>query len=158
MKLALLGWMVMISTAGCLVSAALAGSGPNDALRYAGVAMLLLSPVLFVPPFVILARQGGGKEGRSYMDTSSVVESGPYAIVRHPQYVGYMLLNAGFVFLTQAWPVALFGLPAIGFLAAVAVEEEGMLAQRFGEAYEEYRRRVPRFNVLAGVARRATRA
>ena len=73
-----------------------------------------------------------------------IVDSGPYAIVRHPIYTGIL---AG-IFATAA----MRGAP-IGFVGAVVVSygftlkarlEEGFLREQLGaEIYDSYRRRVP---------------
>ncbi|MGB0033972.1 MAG: isoprenylcysteine carboxylmethyltransferase family protein [Candidatus Acidiferrales bacterium] len=74
-----------------------------------------------------------------------VVHSGIYARIRHPRYIGSLLAILGACFLAGTrtmWIVAavwwLLTLVAIAF-------EERELRNRFGAAYEEYCRRVPRF-------------
>ena len=78
--------------------------------------------------------------------TQQLVTERPYARTRNPMIFGYF-----FVMLAIA---ALYGSPgmlaAIAFLALIGwvnivLFEEPALARRFGEAYREYRRRVPRF-------------
>lgn len=73
-----------------------------------------------------------------------LVQSGPYGIVRHPIYTSMLglLLASGFV-ITPPWPLAIsLGIFAIGTWIRVDAEEK-LLAQHFGKAFEEYRRRVP---------------
>jgi len=69
-----------------------------------------------------------------------LVQTGPYAIVRHPIYTGLSLAVIGTA-LTKGTLAAYIGLAAIfiAFLIRVAVEEQLMSGQ-FGEAYEAYRR------------------
>jgi len=72
---------------------------------------------------------------------------GPYGWVRHPFYVANLLLDtglflmAGLPWLALGYAVAIFP-PAYGF--TVLAEEEALRA-RFGEAYDAYAARVPRF-------------
>jgi protein-S-isoprenylcysteine O-methyltransferase Ste14 len=70
-----------------------------------------------------------------------LVESGPYAFVRHPVYAGGFLFFLGFALATS--PVALLPLAALALLwrNKAALEEE-LLAERF-DGYADYRRRVP---------------
>jgi protein-S-isoprenylcysteine O-methyltransferase Ste14 len=69
-----------------------------------------------------------------------LVETGPYAFVRHPVYAGGFLFFLGFALATS--PVALLPLAALALLwrNKAALEEE-LLAERFDD-YSDYRRRV----------------
>jgi protein-S-isoprenylcysteine O-methyltransferase Ste14 len=72
-----------------------------------------------------------------------IVDTGPYAIVRHPIYTG-LLLSA---FATAALEATWFGfvgaaLMTLGFYLKARLEER-FLRGDLGVAYDEYRRRVP---------------
>jgi protein-S-isoprenylcysteine O-methyltransferase Ste14 len=74
-----------------------------------------------------------------------VVRKGIYARIRHPRYTGSFLAILGACFLagTRAlWIVA--GVWAVLILIAIGFEERELRA-RFGAAYEDYCRQVPRF-------------
>ncbi|MEV4952908.1 isoprenylcysteine carboxylmethyltransferase family protein [Paenarthrobacter nitroguajacolicus] len=74
-----------------------------------------------------------------------LVTTGPYAASRHPMYLGWWMIHAGVaVSRGSAWPVVT--MPA-GMLVEHlgALWEESMLRQRFGEAYADYERDVPRY-------------
>jgi protein-S-isoprenylcysteine O-methyltransferase Ste14 len=153
-----IGWAAMASTMALIVAHLVLGRGPHAPLRAVGAGFLLLSGLLFIPPFFVLARYGKPPADRSYMDTSLVVSHGPYGIVRHPQYLGYVCLSIGFTLQSQAWPAAVLGALSVALFYALAVAEERQLVARFGDGYIEYCRRVPRFNLLAGLLRRTTRS
>lgn len=88
------------------------------------------------------------------MDTTVVVDRGLYGWVRHPQYLAYILFMVAFSLLAQhLWVTLCAGLTVL-FLDLTAVMEERECASRWGLAYREYLERVPRFNLLAGAARR----
>jgi protein-S-isoprenylcysteine O-methyltransferase Ste14 len=75
-----------------------------------------------------------------------LISSGPFALIRNPLYVGNILLWAGFAIVAQlVWlaPVAIL-LLALEYHAIVRWEE-GLLAQRIGQPYEQYVARVPRW-------------
>jgi protein-S-isoprenylcysteine O-methyltransferase Ste14 len=127
--------------------------GNNAHLRGAGVVLLALSCVFIFAPFFLLARHGRSQGGGTYMQTGVVVDRGLYAITRHPQYLGYMLLACGFALLSQHWLIIfLAALGATGFYLQALAEEKYCLAH-FGVAYERYLRRVPRFNIVLGIIR-----
>lgn len=72
-------------------------------------------------------------------------EAGPYRFSRNPQYVGDILATIGLAVVansTLLWIVALIAL--VGLVLAPYAEEP-WLRDRFGESYEAYRARVPRF-------------
>ena len=143
----------MIAVAILLVAQFLLPRGTVGWLSACGAGALILAPLFIFPPFGTLARRGGVPSGRPYYDTTRVVDRGAFAIVRHPQYLGYMLLGAGFALLSQH-PLAL-GLAAVALacFAWYAAQEERDCLRRFGEAYATYRRRVPRFNFVLGLVR-----
>jgi methanethiol S-methyltransferase len=71
--------------------------------------------------------------------------SGAYARIRHPQYVGFVLIMFGFLL---QWPtlVTLVLFPILVFMYArlARIEEAEMLSQ-FGDEYARYAARTPRF-------------
>jgi protein-S-isoprenylcysteine O-methyltransferase Ste14 len=77
-------------------------------------------------------------------DEHRLVDSGPYALVRHPIYTGIIIaLFATAV--TEATLVALLGAVfiATGLWVKARAEECFLLAELGPDAYESYRRRVP---------------
>ena len=73
-----------------------------------------------------------------------IVDTGPYALVRHPIYSGLMF-SALATALMQASPTALAGalLVCVGFAITARIEEGFLRAQLGAEAYDAYSRRVP---------------
>jgi len=71
--------------------------------------------------------------------------SGPYSHVRHPQYVAFIVIMAGFLF---QWPtvvtLAMFPVLVYMYIRLARREEQVALAE-FGDAYSSYMRRVPAF-------------
>jgi len=71
--------------------------------------------------------------------------TGAYARVRHPQYLGFVLIMTGFLL---QWPtlVTLAMYPVLVYMyARLAKREEAEMLARFGEAYRRYRETVPAF-------------
>lgn len=77
--------------------------------------------------------------------TNTLAETGPYAYVRHPQYVGFVLIMIGFLF---QWPtiltVAMFPILLIVYWR-LALREERDVEAELGDVYRRYAARVPRF-------------
>ncbi len=104
-------------------------------------------------PFLHLARYGKPKPGDAFFETTQVADKGVYGLVRHPQYLGYMLLVVGFASINPH-PLTL-GLAgaAVAFFYLQCVVEERFCLERMGTAYGEYKKRVPRINVVLGLYR-----
>ncbi|RUM95713.1 isoprenylcysteine carboxylmethyltransferase family protein [Pseudaminobacter arsenicus] len=70
---------------------------------------------------------------------------GPYGYVRHPQYVGFVLVLLGFL---VQWPtlltLAMFPV-LVAMYVRLARREEAEVRARFGEAYDRYAAGVPAF-------------
>lgn len=74
-----------------------------------------------------------------------LLQTGVYARIRHPRYVSVafgMLAAAVFCNYQSLWIVTVLMFPA---LYGIVLLEERELVDRFGEAYVDYSRRVPRF-------------
>ncbi len=80
--------------------------------------------------------------------------TGPYARIRHPQYVAFVLVLLGFLL---QWPTLLtllmFPILLVMYLR-LAITEEAEMRKQFGSAYETYAAQTPRF--VPSLARRAT--
>ena len=77
--------------------------------------------------------------------TRSIATSGIYARIRHPQYVGFVLIMIGFLF---QWPtlVTLTMFPILVFMyIRLARREEREALAEFGSDYEFYMQQVPAF-------------
>ena len=76
---------------------------------------------------------------------NALAVTGPYARIRHPQYVAFVLILFGFLL---QWPtlLTLLMFPILLLMyGRLAITEEADMRMRFGDAYESYFRRTPRF-------------
>ena len=71
--------------------------------------------------------------------------TGIYGRVRHPRYAGMMASVAGACLVGWTPQLAVLGAAWLALALAAIHMEEKELEARFGEAYREYARRVPRF-------------
>lgn len=75
----------------------------------------------------------------------ALATAGPYARIRHPQYVAFVMILLGFLL---QWPtlltLAMFPI-LVAMYARLAVTEEAEMRRSFGAAFEVYAARTPRF-------------
>lgn len=103
----------------------------------------LLSNLLILAGFIIVYKSWKILHASQQQET--LATTGPYAYVRHPQYVGFILVMIGFLFM---WPT-LTTLVMFPILVCVyirlAKREEDIVLEQFGSAYLDYRKNVPAF-------------
>ena len=87
-----------------------------------------------------------GSIGREFL-----VESGMYAFVRHPEFLGHILIIFALVIISQHWISLIVGAILIILLCLAMIEEEKRNIEKFGDAYRDYMKRVPRINLIAGI-------
>jgi len=127
-------------------------------LAYVGVALYVLSGTVFgMLPIVEFRKKGGVKKGASYVQTTQLVDSGIYSIVRHPQYVTFILWAIAGMLLFQQWIIIILGIPIIPLTYFDLIRADKALIEKFGEDYKAYMKRVPRANFLLGILRRLRR-
>ena len=126
----------------------------NEALQWVGYIVWWLSAFFGWAPIFILGRKGGVPKGKSYVHTTALVETGLYAIVRHPQMgTAGLLMCLGLMLLTQHWSSVALGIPAMVLIYLDLLKEDQRCIQKFGDAYRQYMQRVPQVNFVAGFVR-----
>ena len=116
-------------------------------LAYFGVGIYIFSGFIFgMLPVFEFRRKGGVKKGKSYIHTTKIVDTGIYSIVRHPQYICFMLFAIAGMLLFQHWIVICFGIPILPltYIDLLNADKEGI--KKFGESYKKYMKKVPRAN------------
>jgi hypothetical protein len=75
-----------------------------------------------------------------------LIDTGPFAVVRNPLYLGNIALWTGFALTAGAlWLAPLVVVVLAAVYHAIVRWEEGLLETRLGDAYREYCVRVPRW-------------
>jgi protein-S-isoprenylcysteine O-methyltransferase Ste14 len=110
--------------------------------------------VLVLAPIVMFPRRGRVPEKRSFVDTTVLVDSGIYAVVRHPQYLGGIVsIFITCIFWYPHWLFAVLGVIGSLLTYLSAGEEDRYLIDKFGDSYVAYMNKVPRLNIFLGIVR-----
>ena len=134
----------------------LSGVSQIEILAYFGVGLYVFSGVFFgMLPVFEFRKKGGVRKGQSYIHTTKLVDTGIYSIVRHPQYVTFMLWAIAGMLLFQHWIIILLGIPIFPLTYIDLVRADRDAIEKFGDDYKAYMKRVPRANFLLGIIRRS---
>lgn len=133
----------------------LSGVSQTAVLAYAGVGLYVFSGLVFGGlPVIEFRRKGGVKKGKSYIHTTKLVNTGIYSIVRHPQYVTFILWAIAGMLLFQHWIVVLLGIPILPLTYVDLIRADKDAIEKFGDGYKAYMKRVPRANFMLGIIKR----
>ncbi len=132
------------------------GSG-NDVIFWAGWCIWFISVIFAILPMIVLKRSGGVKKGDSYVKTTRLVNTGIYAIVRHPQYTAGLLFSLALILISQTVLVTILGLLTIALVYIDIYIADKYEIKKFGGEYKDYMKKVPRTNFVLGMIRYITR-
>ena len=102
---------------------------------YAGLPICLLALVMSLMSGISFATAPLGEP----------ISKGIYAISRHPGYFSFFLVCVGMGIASASWVFLLCALVWIVSWHCGVVEEERILLERYGDAYQEYMNRTPRW-------------
>jgi protein-S-isoprenylcysteine O-methyltransferase Ste14 len=113
--------------------------------------LVLVGSVLYFPGAVLylwgyrtLGRMFGvsSTTASELYEDHRLVDDGPYAIVRHPMYLGVLLVAFGALLIFHTWAMVIYAPMALVVIVR-ARREENLLAAEFGEQWQLYKDRVP---------------
>ncbi|MFX0042609.1 MAG: methyltransferase family protein [Candidatus Hodarchaeota archaeon] len=120
-------------------------------LIYVGYILWGFSLYFGLISFWTFKKRGGVQKGKSYVHTTELVEKGPYAIVRHPQYLGGILFTISITLWTQLWVSLILSVIILILTYQWTYVEDKNLIDKFGEDYKRYKEKVPRLNPILGI-------
>jgi protein-S-isoprenylcysteine O-methyltransferase Ste14 len=117
--------------------------GKTPTMFFAGVAIISIGMALRYWAVATL-----GTSFRTTVETDryqKVVSNGPYKLIRHPSYGGWLLICCGYGIAVQNWLSLLVAmlLPLAALLYRIRVEEAALVSA-FGPEYIEYQKRTKR--------------
>lgn len=125
-----------------------------DGVANLGWLIMGVSGVFGWLPIYAFKRKGGVPEGKSYMKTTVLVDSGIYSIVRHPQFLAGIPISLALALISQYWLNAFLVLPVVVGTILDSKRADADLLVKFGEGYRRYMEEVPGLNFIAGIIRK----
>jgi protein-S-isoprenylcysteine O-methyltransferase Ste14 len=119
-------------------------------LLYLGWAILAVAIILGWRARVAFEMKGESGDKKDWLHTTVVVDSGVYAVVRHPMYLSFILMSLALVLISQHWLNVVFGVILMGLIYNDMRREERDNIKKFGDDYLEYMEKVPRMNLVLG--------
>lgn len=106
-------------------------------LMFGGIGLILLGRLTLGRQYFVSTGRGA-----HLFTEHQLVTTGPYAIVRHPMYLGILLVGLGGTLFYRTWTMVFISLMYLGLRIRARREEEA-LEEGFGEGWKEYQRSVP---------------
>ena len=123
-------------------------------LRVAGWVIWILGSVFATVPIFALGTRGRVPQGKNYMATTTLVDTGIYAVVRHPQGgTAGILLNLALALIGQHWLLVLLAAGGAILIYLDTFNADKACIDKFGDEYKRYMQRVPRVNFVTGLLR-----
>lgn len=110
-----------------------------DSLRYLGLGLYAGGNVISLFALRALGRQYSGYV--TLQENHRLVDTGIYAVIRHPIYLRALMVFVGLPLLFRSWLVFLVLPLGVWFVSYRIRREEKLLAETFGEKFQAYRGR-----------------
>ena len=114
-----------------------------QSVKILGAVLACVGLLIFVLAFVSFG--DSWRIGIDRKTAGQLVTGGIFSISRNPIYVAFDLLFIGVFLINGTWFFLIFAVLAIFAVHMQTLREEKFLAQRYGEEYERYRRKTPRY-------------
>ena len=108
-------------------------------------------------PIITFRRKGGVSKSSTYIKTTSLVNTGIYSVVRHPQFLAGIMWSIALAFISQHWVIDVMILPVIVCTYIDSIRANERLIQKFGQEYSDYMDDVPGLNIVWGIIKLLSR-
>lgn len=128
---------------GHLLATAMAYMGLID--LEVGVAIVMAISIIIIGIGLLLLI-GGWYQVYQYRE--GVATTGLYGLVRHPQYLGIIMIMTGFIIQWPTIPTLIMYPILLYVYHRQAIKEERYMVSKYGEIYRRYMMNTPRYNLL----------
>ncbi len=124
-----------------------------DILLYIGWILMILGFIMMAIPQFELSRKGGVPEGKSWVHTTTIVDTGIFGIVRHPLFMGWLIDILALMLISQYLITLLLGIVPFVIVVYYIYVEDRSNVEKFGQPYVDYSMKVPMMNFVLGLIR-----
>lgn len=122
------------------------------------VVFVYVGYILYVPAFAlavtsVAALKRRGKPTSGWEHTTVLIEADVFRLVRHPLYLGGVLLSLAILLVTQSITSIVSGLIGIFCYWMASKKEDEFNIEKFGNSYVEYMKKVPMWNLFRGLGK-----
>ena len=110
-------------------------------LQIIGLILIVITIILALFSLLSLKRMGKPKIGVE--DTTILINTTIFAIIRHPLYLGFIFWGISQILIIQSYISFILGLLAVLFAYIAAKKEDEYNVGKFGEKYKNYMKKVP---------------
>jgi protein-S-isoprenylcysteine O-methyltransferase Ste14 len=119
----------------------------GDIVRWLGVLLFAVGGVLRLVPVFVLGRRFSGLV--AIQPGHTLMTSGIYGSIRHPSYLGLIMMMFGWALAFRALLGVVLAALAVAVLVARMNSEEALLGEQFGAEYAAYKART--YRLIPGV-------
>ena len=131
------------------------GSWSHFNVRWLGIiGWVLYVPAAFFVFGAIATLQYKGKPVEEMTETTTIVTTGIYSIIRQPMTLGMFIWSIALILVFQSIVSIILCAPSALCFFLAAKNDTANNIKKFGDDYEEYMKRVPMWNVFKGLRRK----
>jgi protein-S-isoprenylcysteine O-methyltransferase Ste14 len=128
------------------------GSWPHFNVKWLGIiGWILYLPAAFFVFGAIANLQHKGKPAGEMTETTRIVTTGIYGLIRQPITLGMFIWSVALILVFQSLVSIIFCLPSALCFWIAARKDTANNIKKFGVDYEEYMRKVPMWNFFKGL-------
>ena len=119
-------------------------------LEIIGFLLFIPSGILVFGAMYELKRKGQSKTG-DFTATNALIDTGLYGVISQPMTLGMAIWSIALIILFQSLVSLVLGVVSFLCFWMSARTEDEYNIRKFGDAYKEYSRRVPLWNLIKGL-------
>lgn len=120
-------------------------------LWYTGWIIWIIGLVLLFLPMFVFRSKGKVMKESDWTKTTFLVDTGIYSVIRHPLYLGWILMYFAIILWNQHYLIMIIGIAGAICVYQISRQEDQLLIKKFGDDYLNYMKKVPRMNFFLGL-------
>ena len=114
------------------------------------IGFILYVPAIFFLASAFITLRRRGKPTDAWEQTTAIIDSGVFRIVRHPLYLGTAIWAVGLMLVFQSVLAIVLGVVTIFCCWMASRKEDQFNINKFGDEYKNYMGKVPMWNFVKG--------